>query len=74
MERYFKIIGNTRYDHAFETGKIVSLVKIFPDGVFVVEGEYFRSIITQDVHPVDLEEIQAKDFPKKRPTKDCSPS
>lgn len=65
MERYFKIIGNTRYDHNFEIGKIVSLVEILPDGVFEVKGEHFTSIITQDIHPIDLEEIQSEDLPER---------
>lgn len=57
MNKQYKIIGNTMYEHGFQIGQIVELVGVYNDGVFEVEGDYDGVIIRQDVHVRDLEEV-----------------
>lgn len=53
--RLYKIIGNTRFDHAFPIGTTVELVRTFPDGVYEVAGWIMGHWETQHVHPRDLQ-------------------
>ena len=57
MNRIFKVIGNSRFDHNFEVGQLLELVRVYPDGVFEVKGKLLFSEIKQDMHPCDLKEI-----------------
>ena len=57
MKKKYKVVGNTYFNHNFILGTIVELVQIYPDGVYEVSGDYFGNEITQDVHPIDLEEF-----------------
>lgn len=59
MKKKFLVIGNTKYDHNFEVGQVVTLEKVLFDGTYEVEGKYLGGgLILQDVHPRDLEEIK----------------
>lgn len=53
----FKVIGNRMFNHVFKIGQIVTLIQIYPDGVYEVSGKYFRSNVKQDIHPMDLKKI-----------------
>lgn len=55
--RYFRVIGNTRYDHNFRIGQIVEFIREYEDGVYEVEGFHFGYRLKQDVHPRDLQEV-----------------
>lgn len=59
MDKKFLVIGNTKYNHNFEVGQVVTLVEVLGDGTYEVEGKYIGGgLILQDVHPRDLEEIK----------------
>lgn len=54
----FRVIGNSRFDHLFNIGQVVEFVKEYHDGVYEVAGLYRDYYwITQDIHPMDLEEV-----------------
>ena len=55
MDKKFLVIGNTKYDHNFEVGQVVTLVEVLDDGTYEVEGKYIGGgFILQDVHLRDL--------------------
>ena len=58
MERVFRVTGNIRFGHVFEVGRVVTLERVLFDGTYEVTGKYLGgSLIIQDVHPCDLEEV-----------------
>ena len=59
MDKKFLVIGNTKYDHNFEVGQVVTLVEVLDDGTYEVEGKYIRGgLVLQYIYPSDLEEIK----------------
>lgn len=60
--RYFRVIGNTRYDHNFRIGQIVEFIGEYEDGAYEVEGYTFGFKLKQDIHPRDLQEVSEEDY------------
>lgn len=66
MTRKFRIIGNGKYKHYFNLGTVCTLTKEYCDNTVELEGiSKFGTVIKNDVHMSDCEEVFKKDVHKE---------